>query len=259
MFTRRRGSTKNPATAAGDEKPGMAARALSRAIERSTRVQRPAVRAYLDRLRNANPGAAPADIVAKLEKRYRAAVTASGATVGATAAVPAIGTLLAFSAVAGETAVFLEATAFFVLAVAEVHGIPADHREQRRALVLAVLVGDEGKGAVGDLLGSARTSGAWLSEGTATLPLPAVSQLNSRLLRYFVKRYTLRRGALAFGKLLPVGLGAVIGAEGNRLMSKKIIDNARSAFGTPPSRWPGALRLVPTPRVDDTGREQPSA
>ncbi len=258
MFTRRRRATKNPATAAGDEKPGMAARALSRAIERSTRVQRPAVQAYLDRLRNANPDAAPADIVAKLEKHYRTAVTASGATVGATAAVPAIGTLLAFSAVAGESAVFLEATAFFVLAVAEVHGILAEHREQRRALVLAVLVGDEGKGAVGELLGSGRTSGAWLAEGTATLPLPAVSQLNSRLLRYFVKRYTLRRGALIFGKLLPVGLGAVIGAVGNRLMGKKIIGNTRKAFGAPPADWPVVLHLVPTPHIDDTDRELPA-
>jgi heat-inducible transcriptional repressor len=40
--------------------------------------------------------------------------------------------------------VFLEATAVFVLAVAEVHGIPAAHRERRRALVLAVLVGEDG-------------------------------------------------------------------------------------------------------------------
>ena len=50
---------------------------------------------------------------------------------------------------------FLEATAVFVLAVAEVHGIPAEHRERRRALVLAVLVGDDSKHAVADLIGRA--------------------------------------------------------------------------------------------------------
>ena len=87
------------------------------------------------------------------------------------------------SAVAGETVVFLEATAVYVLAVAEVYGIPAEHRERRRALVLAVLVGEDSKHAVADLIGPGRTSGAWLSDGAATLPLPAVSQLNSRLLR----------------------------------------------------------------------------
>ena len=82
-------------------------------------------------------------------------------------------------------------------------------------------------------------------DGAATLPLPAVSQLNSRLLRYFVKRYALRRGAIVFGKLLPVGIGAVVGGVGNRLMGKQIIDNARMAFGSPPPRWPAKLHVLP--------------
>jgi hypothetical protein len=253
MGIRRRGPVRNPPLSAATEKPGAAARVLSQIIERSARVQRPAVRAYLDRLRNTHPDASPADIVAKLEKRYLAAVMASGAAVGSSAALPGIGTLISLSAIAGETVVFLEATAFFVLAVAELHGIPADHREQRRALVLAVLLGDEGKRAVTDLLGSGRTSGAWLSEGAVRLPLPAMSELNSRLMRYFVRRYTLRRGALAFGKLLPAGLGAAVGGVGNRMMGKKIIGNARKAFGEAPARWPVALRSVPTFRDDDAG------
>ena len=172
----------------------------------------------------------------------------AGAAVGSAAAFPGIGTLAAMSAVAGETVVFLEATAVFALAVAEVHGIPVTERERRRALVLAVLVGDEGKHAIGDLLGTGRTSGAWLADGAATVPLPAVSQLNSRLLKFFVKKYTLKRGAIAFGKLLPVGVGAVIGGVGNRLMSKKIIENARAAFGPAPARWRQTLLVLPEAR-----------
>ena len=78
------------------------------------------------------------------------------------------------------------------------------------------------------------------------MPLSALSQLNSRLLKRAVRRYTLRRSALVFGKMLPVGIGAVIGAVGNRLAGKKIVNNARSAFGKPPTRWPGALLLLPT-------------
>ncbi|MGB2922853.1 MAG: hypothetical protein WBC15_22965 [Mycobacterium sp.] len=245
---RARSHTKNQLPAVGDEDPSTAAKVLSQVIERGARVQAPAVKAYVERLREHNPEASPADIVEKLDKHYMAAVMASGAAVGSAAAFPGIGTLVAMSAVAGETVVFLEATAVYVLAVAEVHGIPAEHRERRRALVLAVLVGDDSKRAVADLLGPGRTSGALLSDGAATLPLPAVSQLNSRLLRYFVKRYTLKRGAIAFGKLLPVGLGAVVGGVGNRMMAKKIVAHAHKAFGTPPARWPSPLRLLPAPR-----------
>jgi hypothetical protein len=246
-----RSSAKNqlPATRDGvDENPSAAAKALSAIIERSARVQAPAVKAYVDRLRHQSPDATPAEIVSRLEKHYLAAVMASGAAVGSAAAFPGIGTLAAMSAVAGETVVFLEATSLYVLAVAEVFGIPADHRERRRALVLAVLVGEDSKHAVAELLGPGRTSGSWLADGAATLPLPAVSQLNSRLLKYFLKRYTLKRGAIAFGKLLPVGIGAVVGGVGNRLMGKRIVANARNAFGAPPPRWPAAIHVLPAPR-----------
>ena len=244
-------SAQKPADA--DEEPGAAAKALSNILERGARVQAPAVEAYVQRLRRANPGASPAEIITKLEKRYLAAVMASGAAVGSAAAFPGIGTIAALSAVAGETVVFLEATALFVLAVAEVHGIPAGHREHRRALVLSVLVGDDSKGAVRDLVGPGRTNGAWLGESTAALPLPVVSQLNNRLLKFFVKRYALRRGAIAFGKMLPMGIGAVIGGGGNRLMGKKIISNARTAFGPPPGRWPVAVHVLPSARAGASG------
>ena len=142
-------------------------------------VQHPLAGAGRTRVRRATalrqPGATPAEIVTKLEKHYLAAVMASGAAVGSAAAFPGIGTLTALSAVAGETMLFLEATAAFVLAVADVHGIPVEDRERRRTLVLAALVGDAGKGAVKDLLGPGRTSGAWLAEAEL-LPLPVVSQ-----------------------------------------------------------------------------------
>ncbi|MGK2882904.1 MAG: hypothetical protein ACSLE6_19685 [Mycobacterium sp.] len=237
-------SKKNlPATV--EEPPSAAARALSQIIESGSRVQAPAVKAYVDRLRNGSPGASPQEIVSRLEKHYQAAALASGAAVGSAAAFPGVGTLVALSAVAGETVVFLEATAVFVLAVAEVHGIPPEHRERRRALVLAALVGEEGKGAVADLLGPGRTSGAWMADGAASLPLPAVTQLNTRLVRFFVKKYALKRGAAAFGKMLPVGIGAVVGGVGNRLMSKKIVANSRLAFGPAPLRWPSPLHVLP--------------
>ena len=246
----RSGAAPDNLPAAIDDDPSAAAKLLSNLIETGSRVQAPAIRAYVGRMRAANPEATPAEIVTKLEKHYLAAVMASGAAVGSAAAFPGIGTLVAMSAVAGETVVFLEATTVFVLAVAEAHGIPAEHRERRRALVLAVLVGEDSKGVVADLLGPGRTSGAWLAEGAASLPLPAVSQLNSRLLKYFVKRYALKRGALAFGKMLPVGIGAIIGGGGNRLMGKKIVSNARKAFGPAPARWPGTLHILPAATGD---------
>lgn len=238
----RRKQTEN--LPAQPEDAGMSAKLLSNVLESSARLQAPAVKAYVARLRRNRPQDTPAQIVARLEKQYLAAVMASGAAVGSAAAFPGIGTLAALSAVAGETVLFLEATAAFVLAVADVHGIPVEDRERRRTLVLSALVGEEGKGAVRDLLGATRTSGAWLAEAEL-LPLPVASQLNSKLTQYFVKKYTMKRAAMAFGKMLPVGIGAAIGGGGNRMMGKKIVENARNAFGPAPVRWPGTLQLLP--------------
>ena len=243
MFGRR--SAPNSLPAPGGERPKASARALAQVLERSSRIQGPAAEAYVARLRRAHPGASPAEIVVKLEKRYLAALTASGAAVGSAATFPGVGTLTAMSAGAGETVFFLEATAVFVLARAVVYGIPADHRERRRALVLSVLVGDDSRRAIGELIGPARTHGGWLAEGMASLPLSTLGRLNTQLLKYFVKRYTVRRGALMFGKMLPVGIGAAIGGAGNRIIGKKIIRNARQAFGVPPARWPATLRVLP--------------
>ncbi|ATA28020.1 putative membrane protein [Mycobacterium lepraemurium] len=244
-FPNRFFSTSSAAAQTDNGRPKVSARALAQVIERSSRIQGPAAEAYVTRLRNAHPDAAPAEILAKLQKRYLAIVTAGGVAVGAAATIPGIGTLSALSAAAAEVVIFLEATAFFVLAAAVVYDIPADHREHRRALVLAVLVGDNSERAVAQLIGPGRTQGGWVSESLAALPLSSMSRLNSRLLKSWVRRYTLRRGALLFGKLLPAGIGVGGGAVGNYLAGKKIIRNANRAFGAPPARWPRALHLVP--------------
>ncbi|WP_197492538.1 hypothetical protein [Mycobacterium leprae] len=233
-----------PATTGGQ--PKASTRALAQVIERSVWIQGPAAEAYVARLRRTHPSASPTEIVAKLEKHYLAALTASGAVVGSVATLPGIGTLAAVSANAGETVFFLEATAVFVLTIASVYGIPANHRERRRALVLAVLAGDDTRLTIGELIGPGRTNGGWLLEGMASLPLSTWSQLHTRMLRYAAKRCTVRRGALMFGKILPIGIGAAVGGAGNRVVGKKIISNTRNAFGTAPSRWPATLILLPT-------------
>ncbi len=253
MSARRKRHTPDQLPANNNGRPKASARALAQVIERSARIQGPAAQAYVARLRRAHPGAGPAEIAAKLEKRYLATLTASGAAVGSVATFPGIGTLTALSAGAGETVFFLEATALFVLATAEVYGIPADHRERRRALVLAVLVGDDSRRAIGELIGPSRTNGGWLAEGMASLPMSSLARLNTRLLKYAVKRYAIRRGALLMGKMLPVGVGAAVGGVGNRIFGKKIVRNARQAFGIPPARWPVTLHLLPA--IQDAGYE----
>lgn len=82
--------------------------------------------------------------MASLERQHLASVITLGGGAGAAAAVPGVGTAVAVVVNVAEVGAFIEASALFCLAVAEVHGIQIDELERRRTLLLAVLMGDRG-------------------------------------------------------------------------------------------------------------------
>ncbi|MFC4375351.1 hypothetical protein ACFO5K_14720 [Nocardia halotolerans] len=209
-------------------------------LDTGSKLQAPAVRRYVQYLRERHPGESPAQIVERLEKQYLLAVTGSGAAVGATAAVPGVGTLAALGAVGAETAFFMEASAVFTLARAYIQGIEPEDKEARRAMVLAVVLGDAGMAIVQK--GLRNSSKNWA--GALAGKVPGLSAINSSLLQQFVKRFITKRAALMAGKVLPAGIGAAIGGAGNRALGKGTIDNARKAFGPPPAVWPAGLHNV---------------
>lgn len=233
MSNRRAADTVNPA--------GKPAEVAGTLIDKAQRLQAPAVAKYVRSLRDKYPADSPAQIIGRLEKRYLNAVTSSGGAVGATAAVPGVGTLTALGAITGETAVFLEASALLALAIAEVHGIGIHEVERRRTLVLTVALGEEGLARLGRVIG---TQGGTLRRlGRVSAPNSVFAKLNRTLVNQVAKKYALRRAPLILGKILPAGIGAVIGGAGNRVLGKRVIANARESFGPPPTHWPTTVDI----------------
>jgi hypothetical protein len=222
----------------GDGEAGLPA-ALLRGIEKAINIQRPSVAGYLARLCRAQPNATPAEIIAVLEKQYLATVTGTGAAVGGAAAAPAVGTALALALSAGETALFLEATALFTLAVAEVHGIRVAEVERRRMLLSAIVLGDNGVILVEKM--TSRTGQHWGDLLPAGIPLSSITAINKTLGRALVKRYGRKQGMVALGRLAPFGIGAAIGAAGNRAFGRTVVAASRRAFG-PHQRVSPAVR-----------------
>ena len=165
--------------------------ALDRALDRALSIQRPVVVAYLARVRRRKPDAGPAEIVTQLERRYLAAVVGTGAASGGAAALPGVGTGASLATGAAEIAAFVSTTAMYVLALAEVYGIPVDDPQVRRALVLTVLLGDVGEAALagGEIEAKhwARVLGRSGSKDTA-------KALNSRLTHLLVTRFGAQAG-----------------------------------------------------------------
>ncbi|HHW84087.1 MAG TPA: hypothetical protein GX743_09820 [Actinomycetales bacterium] len=208
---------------------------VNRVIDAAVTYPSKGIHKRVDRLREANPNASPERIVELLERDYLKQVARVGGTVGATAAVPAFGTAVAVGLAGVQFAEFLTDSALHVMAVADVHGVPLDDVERRRALLLSTLLGEAGAAAVQQELG---VSGLyWARALISKVPLASVRSLNARLRRMVLRQTARSGGRVALGRLLPFGVGAVIGYAGARRMGREVVAGARSAFGPAPRRF----------------------
>jgi hypothetical protein len=230
--------------------PAGVERALDAALDRALTIQRPVVQNYLDRVRRRHPEMTPAQLVVQLEHRYLAAVVGIGGASGAAAAVPGVGTAAAVASGAAEITAFVSASAMYVLALAELHGIPVSDPEVRRALVVSVLVGE---GGVVGLEAAAAGEAHWADVLARSTSRDKIAGINRHLGRLLIRRVGTRQGALLFGRALPLGVGAAIGAGGNAALARGAISAARKAFGPAPATFPPRVIDVEPPRAPRPG------
>jgi hypothetical protein len=220
-------------------------------LERLLSVQRPVVLAHLRLLRRQRPEATPAELVRVLEQRYLAAVTTGGAATGAAAALPGVGTVAALAISGAETAGFLEASALFAQSVAELHGIPMTDPERSSNLVMALMLGGAGSDIVQQFAGEAAGTGPtraayWGEQISRRMPKSIVRQVTTRIRKVFIRRFAARQGASVVLRIVPFGVGAVIGGTGNNLLGRRVVEAAREAFGPAPVTFPGEI-LIQSP------------
>lgn len=207
---------------------------LMKAVDKALTAQEGTVRRHVERMRRNRADDSGTELVRALERKYLATVTASGAAVGASAAAPGIGTGVAMALNAGEFTAYLEATALFVLAVAEVHGIPVHDLERRRTLVLAVMLGNGGAQTIEKV--AQRTGQHWARKTVEAIPIETIRAINKVLGRNFVTKYGTKQGIIVLGRVIPFGIGAAIGGGASAALGTGVTKAARRAFGSPPAR-----------------------
>ncbi|WP_084477866.1 hypothetical protein [Nocardia jejuensis] len=221
---------------------------FERALQKSTElvlragtgIQTPLATKYVERLVRKHPSRSPEDIAQGLESRYLLLVTASGTIAGLSAAVPGVGTLVGLGASALDSVFFLEASALYAMSVGTVHGMGSLPIKQRRTLVAGVVLGESGAELLGK--GASQSAKDWAT--AVADKLPVVRSIDNAMAKRFIVQFIVKRGVLMFGKSLPAGIGAVIGAVGNRALGKSVIANAHRAFGPAPAAWPAAAETV---------------
>lgn len=222
---------------------------MVRALEGILGVQRPLVVNHLRALRRRNPQMTPAEMLGRLEKQYLAAVSTGGAAVGASAVAPGIGTVASLGLTMAETIGFLEASAFYAQAVAEVHGIVVEDEQRAKALVMGIMLGNGGtalvKRATERALGRGAAGNAFWGELiTSRLPSGSMGQVVDFLRRAFLRRMARNTGASMLGRAMPFGIGAVVGGVGNNILGRQIVNAAKEAFGPAPVSFDANLTPV---------------
>lgn len=203
------------------------------------------IRRYVDSVRRDHPDADPEEIIEILTSRYLWAVSGSGGAVGAAAAFPVVGTTAALALTAGQVTAFLAASSALCLAIAEVHGISTEDATRRRALLLSTLLGERGPRLLEQQLGL--STATWGKVLLTRLPVATVKTVN-RTLRGRMAKTVITKGSTVFlGRLLPFGIGAVIGFVGSREMGKNLVVGLAQAFGPAPSTFPHELGVAPQP------------
>lgn len=221
---------------------------LDAALDKAVTIPSQAVRAHVDAVRRRNPEASPAQVVRILEREYLAVVQTAGGAVGTVAAIPSVGTGVGIALTSSDIATFFASSAAFALAVADVHGIAVDDVARRRALLLASVLGEKG---ARDVERATRGSGlAWGKVLLTSMPAGTLVKVNKALGNRFLRTQVAKQSGLAIGRLVPFGVGAVVGFVGARALGQGVIGQSRRAFGPPPSVFGRILEVVEAPTQD---------
>jgi hypothetical protein len=179
------------------------------------------------------PGDVRPEKMQALSDSFARELAAFGATAGAAAAAPMVGTAATMLAATAELAWFTARAGDLILTVAALHGRPAPTVDEGRAWMLAVLIyGSSAREGFAKALNEANTG---LSPASNTrLPITTLQTVNRLLVPRLMKRYGTRRGAIALGTALPLGIGALVGGGANYMAVRSLAKHADEFFARLP-------------------------
>ncbi|MGP9537457.1 hypothetical protein ACT3SP_05570 [Brachybacterium sp. AOP43-C2-M15] len=190
-------------------------------IDAALKVQAPLAHTYVEHLRQKHPEATDRQLLQLVTGRFITLTTATGAGIGGVAALPGLGTVAALGLTVGEGVSFAEACAFLTLAAADIHGVDMGDRSTRRLVLMGVLSGERGTEIIAKAMGKQGLQwNAVLGGGGGFMP----SLISKQVSRYVRRRVVARTGKLWFARLLPFGIGAVIGGFGARAVAKSVVE-----------------------------------
>jgi hypothetical protein len=179
-------------------------------VDQALRVQAPAAARYVEGMRRRHPDLSDDELVARTEAKFLSVATSTGAGVGGVAALPGVGTAVAVVLTTGEGVAFAEECAFLALVVAAIRGV------------------DKGEEIISKALGKQGLQWTTVLNGLA--PEFLVNAVNEQVKRWIRKKLTRKLGSVWAARLIPFGIGAVIGGVASFAVARGVIAAERSVF-----------------------------
>lgn len=191
-----------------------------------------AARAAVARLSADQPGWDPPRQADALIAECRRELAAVGAAAGGAAAVPGVGMVAAATASSADVAWTVTRLGELIMAIGIAHGYTSEAIETRRAWVLSVL--SMATGASKGLRGLAQQVG---SHGGArvvdAIPPSLLDRVNGTVGARVLVKWGTQQGVIRLGRLVPFGIGALIGGVGNAALVQVVGHQAKGFFDSP--------------------------
>ena len=159
-------------------------------------------------------GASIDDKVSALTQMFAKELATVGLVTGGAAAVPAFGTGVAVSTGLAEFGWFTVRASELILTIGALHGHTESTVDEMRAWILSILI--FGNGATEGFTKLAGELGKGLGKKAVTnIPMSAIRAINSAMGRTIITKYGTKRGVIALGTALPLGIGAAVGGTAN--------------------------------------------
>lgn len=196
----------------------------------------------------ATPGTVRPEKIDAVTRSFTRELGAAGAAAGAAAAAPMIGPFTTLASITTELAWFTARAGDLILTIAAIHGRPDPTVDERRAWVLAVLLyGSSARDEFARTLNEASVGLA--PTANRQLPVAKLQAANRLMSRMFVQRYGTKRGLVALGRMLPIGIGAAIGGTANYVTIRTLARHADGFFARLP------YSAIDADSEDVTGRQ----
>lgn len=211
------------------------ARSIPQAVDVMIDIPNATINDRVNKLRIEHPHATPADLAAIVTKDFRRLAANTSGLAGTAAAAPGVGTIAGLGLSSAQLVGFVTQAGYYVLTMASIYGIPTDDVDKRRLLVLTSLMGEQGAEIASSQFGFSTLTA--LKGYASDMQRQTIQRVNRALAKRATQQAASRGLTATAGRLMPFGIGAVLGWMIGRSMAGNVIEGVTYALGEPPAEF----------------------